>query len=208
MALTSAIIPVAASYGHLRGRWRTRRAVAPWKQLARTAPAAVLLDRDGTLIRDVPYGGDPAAVVPMPGAAKALDRLRQAGIRLAVISNQSAVGRGLLTLEQVTAVNQRTEQLLGPLGPWLICPHPPDAGCACRKPAAGLVLEAAERLGVAPHRCAVVGDIGADIQAARAAGARGVLVPTTATRHAEVAAAQEVAPDLERAVDLLIGAVA
>jgi D-glycero-D-manno-heptose 1,7-bisphosphate phosphatase len=87
----------------------------------------------------------------------------------------------------------------------VLCPHAPDEGCACRKPAPGLVLEAAGRLGVAPERCAVVGDIGADVEAARAAGARGVLVPTPRTRHAEVTAAEERAPDIEAAVDLLLG---
>jgi histidinol-phosphate phosphatase family protein len=153
----------------------------------------------------VPYNGDPERVRTMPGARAALDRLRAAGVRLAVVSNQSGIGRGLLTEAEVAGVNRRVEDLLGPLGPWVLCPHAPEQGCACRKPAPGLVLEAAGRLGVAPERCAVVGDIGADVEAARAAGARGVLVPTPRTRRAEVAAAEERAPDLEAAVDLLLG---
>jgi histidinol-phosphate phosphatase family protein len=167
-------------------------------------PAAVLLDRDGTLVVDVPYNGDPEAVVPVPGAAAALGRLRAAGVRLAVVSNQSGIARGLLTEEQVRAVNARVEELLGPLGPWCVCPHGPEDGCACRKPRPGLVLQAARALGVAPADCAVVGDIGADVGAARAAGARGVLVPTPVTRREEVAAAPEVAPTLGAAVDLLL----
>jgi histidinol-phosphate phosphatase family protein len=167
-------------------------------------PLAVLLDRDGTLVVDVPYNGDPAAVVPVPGAAAALARLRAAGVRLAVVSNQSGIARGLLTEAQVRAVNARVEELLGPLGPWCVCPHGPDDGCPCRKPRPGLVLQAAQALGVAPSDCAVVGDIGADVEAARAAGARGVLVPTPATRREEVAAALEVAPTLGAAVDLLL----
>jgi histidinol-phosphate phosphatase family protein len=126
-------------------------------------------------------------------------------VRLAVVSNQSGIGRGLLTETEVAAVNRRVEELLGPLGPWLVCPHAPDAGCECRKPAPGLVLAAAERLGVEPERCAVVGDIGADLEAARAAGARGVLVPTPRTRREEVEAALERAGDLGEAVDLLLG---
>jgi len=144
----------------------------------------------------------------MPGAREALDRLRAAGVRLAVVSNQSGIGRGILTETQVAAVNRRIEDLLGPLGPWLVCPHAPDAGCDCRKPAPGLVLAAARRLGVEPERCAVVGDIGADVEAARAAGARGVLVPTPRTRREEVAAAPERADDLREAVDLLLGSAA
>ena len=168
-------------------------------------PEAVLLDRDGTLVVDVPYNGDPGRVVPAPGARQALDRLRHAGVPVAVVSNQSGIARGLVTPEQVDAVNRRVEELLGPIGPWLVCPHGPGDGCRCRKPAAGLVEAAAAALGVPPERCAVIGDIGADMQAARAAGARGVLVPTPATRADEVAAAPEVAPDLPSAVDLLLG---
>jgi histidinol-phosphate phosphatase family protein len=139
------------------------------------------------------------------GAREALERLRSAGIATAVVSNQSGVARGLLTLEQVEAVNRRVEELLGPLGPLLVCPHGPDAGCRCRKPAPGLVLDAAKALGVPPERCALVGDIGADIEAAAAAGARGVLVPSAATRPEEIEAAPEVAPTLGAAVDLLLG---
>jgi histidinol-phosphate phosphatase family protein len=169
-------------------------------------PAAVLLDRDGTLVVDVPYNGDPGRVRPMPGARAALDRLRSAGVRLAVVSNQSGIARGLVTEAEVDAVNRRVEELLGPLGPWLVCPHDPDDGCPCRKPAPGLVLEAAAQLGIDPGRCAVVGDIGADVEAARAAGARGVLVPTPRTRREEVAAAPERASDLGEAVELLLGA--
>jgi histidinol-phosphate phosphatase family protein len=176
---------------------RTPRAAAP--------PDAVLLDRDGTLVIDVPYNGDPEQVRPMPGARDALDRLRAAGVPLAVVSNQSGIARGILSEDEVAAVNRRVEELLGPLGPWCVCPHGPDDGCDCRKPAPGLVLEAAARLGVAPERCAVVGDIGADVEAARAVGARGVLVPTPRTRREEVAAAPERARDLEEAVDLLLG---
>jgi histidinol-phosphate phosphatase family protein len=168
-------------------------------------PAAVLLDRDGTLLVDVPYNGDPARVEPMPGAAAALRRLRWAGVPTALVSNQSGIGRGLLAPGDVAAVNRRMEELLGSVGPKLICPHAPDEGCRCRKPRPGLVLDAAGALGVPPDRCALIGDIGADVEAARAAGARAVLVPTPATRHQEIAAAPEVAPSLPAAVALLLG---
>jgi D-glycero-D-manno-heptose 1,7-bisphosphate phosphatase len=171
-----------------------------------TRPAAVLFDRDGTLVRDVAYNGDPTRVKPMPGAREALARLRDAGIPVGVVSNQSGIGRGLLTSEQVEAVNRRVDDLLGPLEPWAVCPHAPDDGCACRKPGPGLIRQAAQALGVAPERCAVVGDIGSDVEAARAAGARAVLVPTPRTRPEEVEAAPEVASDLTEAVDLLLGA--
>jgi histidinol-phosphate phosphatase family protein len=197
MLWTSALIPPVATWHRMRGLVRVAR--------MRRRPEAVLLDRDGTLVVDVPYNGDPARVEPMPGVREALDRLRAAGVPTAVVSNQSGVGRGILTPAEVEAVNARVEELLGPLGPWLVCPHAPGDGCDCRKPAPGLVLSAAERLGVEPSRCALIGDIGADVEAARAAGARGVLVPTPRTRREEIADAPEVAPDLRSAVERLIG---
>jgi HAD superfamily hydrolase (TIGR01662 family) len=209
MLATSAVLPFAAAgqrgWGELTARRRCGPP-APAHRAEAACPAAVLLDRDGTLVVDVPYNGDPARVVPMPGAREAVQRLRSAGIGIGVVSNQSGIGRGLLLPEQVDAVNARIEALLGPLGPWAICPHGPDDGCGCRKPAPGLVHEVADHLGISPERCAVIGDIGIDVEAARAAGARGILVPTAATRREEIAAAPELAPDLPGAVDLLLGA--
>lgn len=166
--------------------------------------AAVLFDRDGTLVEDVPYNGDPGLVRPMPGARRALELLRTESIATGVVSNQSGIGRGLLTDADVRRVNARADALLGGLGLWVYCPHLPDAGCDCRKPRPGLVLEAARRLGVAPRDCVVIGDIGADVEAARAAGARSVLVPREATRRAEVEAAPRTAPDLLTAVRRLL----
>ena len=164
----------------------------------------MLFDRDGTLVVDVPDNGDPALVEPVPTAAAALALLRQAGIPTAVVSNQSGIARGLLTRAQVDAVNARAAELLGDLGPVLVCEHGPGDGCRCRKPQPGLVLDAAGLLGVDPADCALVGDIGADVGAALAAGARAVLVPTPVTLPEEVEAAPEVAPDLLRAVELLL----
>ena len=209
MAATSLALPFSAAFWWLVGKARARRLAADAARAPRSeTPAAVLFDRDGTLVVDVPYNGDPERVEVAPGARRALDRLRDAGVPVAVVSNQSGVARGLVTMEQVDAVNRRVEQLLGPLGPWLVCPHGPDEGCGCRKPAPGLVVRAAEALGVTPDRCALIGDIGSDVEAARAAGARAVLVPTAQTRPEEIAAAPEVAPDLETAVARLIGAPA
>lgn len=167
-------------------------------------PLAVLLDRDGTLVLDVPYNGNPALVRPQPGVPRGLERLRRADIATAVVSNQSGIGRGYLTWAQVDEVNTRIDALLGPLGPFLVCPHQQADGCECRKPRPGLVLEAARRLDVAPEACVLIGDIGADLQAAAAAGARAVLVPTPATRPQEVRAAPEVAPTFTAAIDLVL----
>lgn len=165
---------------------------------------AVLFDRDGTLVEDVPYNGDPDLVRLMPGAREAVGLLRAEGVPMGVVSNQSGVGRGLLTEEDVRRVNARVDGLLGGLDAWLYCPHSPDAGCPCRKPAPGLVVEAARRLGVPSRDCVVIGDIGADMGAARAAGARGVLVPTPVTLATEVAAEKHTAPDLLTAVRQLL----
>ncbi|WP_310740379.1 MULTISPECIES: HAD family hydrolase [unclassified Microbispora] len=167
-------------------------------------PAAVLFDRDGTLVHDVPYNSDPGRVAPVEGAREALDRLRAAGVPIGVVTNQSGVAKGLIAPEALRAVNDRVEALLGPFDVWEICEHDDGDRCACRKPAPGLVLSAARRLGVSPVDCVVIGDIGRDVEAARAAGARGVLVPTPVTLPEEVAAALEVAPDLAAAVDLVL----
>jgi histidinol-phosphate phosphatase family protein len=199
MAATSAVIPAVACWHRLTGELR-------YRSVRRSGlPDAVLLDRDGTIVHDVPYNGDPAAVRPVPGARRALRRLRRAGIPIAVVSNQSGIGRGLLTDVQVAAVNSRIEQLLGPFDGWFVCPHTAQDGCSCRKPAPGLVLAAARSLGVRPERCLLIGDIGADVAAATGAGARAILVPTPATRPEEVAAADRLAPDLPTAVRQILG---
>jgi histidinol-phosphate phosphatase family protein len=214
MAMTSVLLPPAATWYWLKGWLRLPRLLAdtartphlsPRRTPDRRVPKAVLFDRDGTLVVDVPYNGDPERVVAMPGAREAVGRLRAAGVLTAVVSNQSGVARGYIRAEQVAAVNRRVEELLGPMGPWFACLHGPGDGCGCRKPAPGLVKAAAAELGVDPADCVVVGDIGSDVEAARAAGARAVLVPTAVTRPEEVAAAPVVAPDLIAAVELLLG---
>ena len=202
MAVTSAAIPPLASWHFLRGLVQHRR-VRPWRGL----PDLVLFDRDGTLVHDFPYNGDPEWVRPVDGAKEALDRLRARGVRIGVVSNQSGVARGLITADDVAACNARLAELLGPFDTVQVCPHGPDDGCTCRKPAPGMVKTACAELDVDPARCVVVGDIGADVDAAAAAGAVGILVPTPVTRRAEVEAAQRRARTLTEAVDdILAGA--
>src|SRR2546430_4708818 len=142
---------------------------------------AVLFDRDGTLVHDVPYNGDPGAVVPVPGAREAVARLRAAGLRVGVVTNQSGIARGLLTRTQVEAVDARIDQLVGPFDDWRVCPHDEHANCPCRKPPPGMGRQAAQALGTGPDRCVVVGDIRPDIVAAGAARALRLLVPTPVT---------------------------
>jgi HAD superfamily hydrolase (TIGR01662 family) len=167
---------------------------------------AVLFDRDGTLVVDVPYNGDPGRVRLMPGAGAVVRRLRRAGLAIGLVSNQSGIARGALTRSAVDAVNRRLEELVGRFDVVEICPHGEADGCGCRKPAPGMVRSAARRLGVAVERCVLVGDIGADMGAARAAGAQGILVPTADTMPHEVAAAPERAADLWGAAALILGA--
>jgi histidinol-phosphate phosphatase family protein len=200
MAATSLVIPELACWHWLRGRIRARGA-RPWPRVR-----AVLFDRDGTLIRDVPYNRDPGLVEPVPGAAAAVRTVRRHGLATAVITNQSGIARGLLSQADAEAVNARVSQLLGPFDSVRLCPHDESERCDCRKPAPGMVLAAAAELGVAPHECVVVGDIGADVAAARAAGARGVLVPTPQTSPAERAGVR-VAGDLAEAVRMITGEI-
>ena len=163
---------------------------------------AVLFDRDGTLVVDVPYNADPSLVTPLPTAVDTVRRLREAGVRVGVVTNQSGVGRGLITTEQLQAVDNTIDELIGPFDLWEVCTHTPEAQCECRKPRPGLILAAMSSLGVQPSRTIMIGDIGADLDAAAAAGVLGVLVPTAATREEEVAAANLVAHDVATAVEL------
>ncbi|WP_344227038.1 HAD family hydrolase, partial [Citricoccus alkalitolerans] len=199
MALSSATIPPSALWHRGRG-WMQHRATGPWP----VRPRAVLFDRDGTLVHDVPYNGDPDQVTPVDGARELLARVRAAGLGTAVVTNQSGVARGLVSWAQVDAVNDRVDQMLGPFDSWQVCPHGPAENCPCRKPRPGMVLAAATALGVRPEECVLIGDIGADIEAAQAAGARSVLVPTHVTRVEEVADAPVTAPDLATAVELVL----
>ena len=139
-------------------------------------PCAVLFDRDETIVVDVPFNGDPERVEPAPDARALLDRLRRAGLPLAVVSNQSGIGRGFITAEAVDAVNRRVDRLLGPFAGFFVCPHAAEDDCACRKPKPKLILDAARALGVDPACCVVVGDRESDVEAARNAGAMALKV--------------------------------
>jgi histidinol-phosphate phosphatase family protein len=164
----------------------------------------VLFDRDGTLIVDVPYNGDPALVQPVSHAFWALGTLRQAGIRLGVVTNQSGIARGWLTADAVRAVNARVDDLLGPFAVWRFCPHCDQDGCPCRKPAPGMIVDALFELAVAPSRAVLVGDSMADVEAGRAAGVRTILVPNERTLPAAVRAAPEIFHDLRSLTETLL----
>ncbi|OBG29624.1 HAD-IIIA family hydrolase [Mycobacterium sp. 852002-51057_SCH5723018] len=200
LSVTSVLIPPVAVAHRLAGEWTFRRA-------RRDPPLAVLLDRDDTLIVDEPYLNDPAGVRPTHGAGRALARLRRRGLLLGVVTNQSGVARGLVSPDQLTAVNARVDEVLGPFDTWQVCVHGESDGCGCRKPRPGMVLAAAEALAVPPTRCVMIGDTGGDVQAALAADAKAVLVPTGRTLPGEIHHARahaRVAETLEDAVALVL----
>jgi histidinol-phosphate phosphatase family protein len=137
---------------------------------------AVFVDRDGTVIEDAHYASSADQVRVVPGAAEALRVLRDEGFLLAVVSNQSGIGRGLITPEQAAAVHERFVGELERLGVRFdavrYCPHTPDERCLCRKPAPGLILDAADEIGAAPSQSFMIGDSLSDVAAGRAAGCR------------------------------------
>ncbi|MGE2725480.1 HAD-IIIA family hydrolase [Mycolicibacterium pulveris] len=200
MALTSVLIPPVAVAHRIAGEW-TFRSSRP------DPPLAVLLDRDDTIIEDGPYLRDPAGVRPVRGAHDALRRLRDKGLLLAIVTNQSGVAKGLIRPDELATVNSAVDAALGPFGSWQICVHDAGDGCGCRKPAPGLVRAAAAELGVEPARCVMIGDTGADVEAALSAGAQAVLVPTERTLAGEVSDARRrarVAATIGDAVSLVL----
>lgn len=127
-------------------------------------------------MHDVPYNGDPELVDPVPRAKELLDALRAHGIKAGVLSNQSGIGRGMITEEQMQSVNDRVDELLGPFDGFYVCPHAPEDDCDCRKPKPKLVLDAARDWGIDPSTIVVIGDKTSDVEVANNAGAIGVLV--------------------------------
>ncbi|WNG94116.1 HAD-IIIA family hydrolase [Mycobacterium sp. ITM-2016-00318] len=200
MVVTSVLIPPVAVFHRIRGQWEFRSARGD-------PPLAVLFDRDDTIIEDHPYLNDPDGVTPVPGASNALRKLRDRGLLLGIVSNQSGVAKGLITHDELAAVNTRVDEVLGPFDAWQVCVHDDGDGCGCRKPAPGMVVAAADALGVDATRCVVIGDTGGDVNAALAAGADAVLVPTERTLRHEISDAQmraRVAADLPAAVSLVL----
>jgi len=142
----------------------------------------VLLDRDGTLIVEKHYLADPEQVELIEGAAEGLRRLRLRGLGLAILTNQSGIGRGFFDAARLAEIHERLLRELRARGVELdgvyFCPHHPDDGCGCRKPRTGLAQQAAAELGFDPARAFVVGDLESDVKLAAALGATSLLVRT------------------------------
>lgn len=157
---------------------------------------AVFFDRDDTLIRNVPYLGDPAGVEVLPGVPGALERLKAAGFVLLVVSNQSGVGRGLITEAQVAAVNDAMEEQIGRGligGYYLSYADPSDPrGTPDRKPSPALLFRARDELGIDLSRSFMVGDKRIDMECGRNAGCRTAFV-RTGTHQSEVIGGEELA---------------
>ena len=163
----------------------------------------LLLDRDGCLVEDVVRPTRPDQLVAVPGAAEALARARHRGVVVAVVTNQSAIGRGLVDEQGMAALHARLVELVGPVAAVYHCPHHPDDRCACRKPSPVMPVAAVHDLGLDPARTCFVGDTITDVQAAMAAGIGARLVRTGhGARHAAAAAALDVtvAADVAEAV--------
>ena len=141
----------------------------------------VVLDRDGVINEDSDsYIKSPEEWVPIEGSLEAIARLNQAGYSVAVVTNQSGVGRGLFSIETLHAMHEKMHHLLqqhgGHIETVFFCPHLPDMGCPCRKPSPGMLLQLADRLGVDLRGVPFIGDTVSDIQAATQAGATPILV--------------------------------
>jgi len=170
---------------------------------------AVFLDRDGTIIEQVHYLGDPDLVRLIDGAAAALAGLRRAGYRLVVVTNQSAIGRGTITIEQYESVVERMAEQLNSRGATIDavyhCPHAPSSKDRTtidhpdRKPGPGMLLRAAADLDLDLSRSWMIGDMLSDALAGRNAG----LHRTILVRTGLAARADETHPSVDHAADSL-----
>lgn len=169
------------------------------------------MDRDGVINADsAEFIKSADEWQPLPGSLEALARLRAAGFTVAVASNQSGVGRGLLSLETLAEIHRamyrQVEAAGGRIDRVFFCPHHPDEGCDCRKPRAGLFRQIAAHYGVDLTGVPAIGDSGRDIEAARVAGARPILVRTGNRLEAARGAGPgiETYSDLAAAVDAIL----
>jgi D-glycero-D-manno-heptose 1,7-bisphosphate phosphatase len=169
---------------------------------------AVFLDRDGTVMRDVDYCGDPARVEVFPGAADALRRLKASGYKLIILTNQSGIARGYFSDDDYRAVER---EFLRQLGGELIdatyyCSDLPDTSSPRRKPAPGMIFEAQRDHRLDLARSYIVGDKGSDIACGRNAGVRTILVLTGYGARESDSRPDWIARDLAHAAEIILGA--
>lgn len=137
---------------------------------------AIFLDRDGTLIYDEDYLADPAKVTLMPGAVEAISKFKNAGYMLIIITNQSGIGRGIFSEEDMNQVNDKVSELFRDGGiefdAVLFCPHTPEDNCECRKPSPKLLIDAAEQFNIDLSNSVMIGDKKSDAECGIAAGCK------------------------------------
>jgi histidinol-phosphate phosphatase family protein len=169
---------------------------------------AVFVDKDGTLVDDLPYNVDPARMRLAAGASEGVAALSSAGYQVFVVSNQPGVALGLLDEAQLDRNRSHLEHLLhGTLSGFYYCPHHPEAGCRCRKPSPGLLLRAAREHGVSLQHSWMIGDILDDVEAGRRAGCRTMLVDNGNETEWQLSAARRpdcIAADLSQAAAMIL----
>jgi D-glycero-D-manno-heptose 1,7-bisphosphate phosphatase len=167
---------------------------------------AVFVDRDGTIIHDADYCSDPNQVQAFEGGAAALRRLKNAGFKIIVITNQSGIGRGFFTEQQYRAVEAEVSRQLGNslIDATYFCPDVPGKPSECRKPAPGMVLEAARDHDVDLSRSFLIGDKEIDAECAHNAGVRAIRVRTGFDKMTEGSCADWVAEDLPAAAEIIL----
>ncbi len=145
--------------------------------------AAVFVDRDGTLNEDMGYVTTPEQFILIEGVPEAIARLNQLGIYVFIVTNQSAIGRGLMTPRELDLIHAKFLDHLQPFGGYVdglfYCPHHPEEGCMCRKPQIGMIQQAVERFSPDLSHSFLIGDKKSDLQAAQNASIPGVLVRTS-----------------------------
>lgn len=144
------------------------------------ARRAVFLDRDGTIARYRVYCRNPQEFDLLPGAGNAIRSLNRAGFLVMVMTNQSAISRGMITRQTLEAIHQKMHRELAKYGARVdavyFCPHHPDDGCVCRKPQIGMITQAAQEWNLSLKRSYAIGDRHLDVQTGQAAGATAILV--------------------------------
>ena len=167
--------------------------------------AAVFVDRDGTIIEDRDYCSDPKDVKIFPGATEALRRLKSNGFKLIIITNQSGIGRGLMTVEQYRAVEAEVlRQLDGLIDATYFCPDVPGQRSSCRKPAPGMILQAKREHGIDFSRSFFIGDKEIDVECGRNAGVRTIRVQTGFQHDTTGSTGDYVAKDLPAAAEIIL----
>ena len=169
---------------------------------------AIFLDRDGTLMRDVDYCGDPGQVEVFPGATSALRQLKKSGYKLIIITNQSGIGRGYFSEDDYRAVEREFLRQLGDdlIDDTYFCADLPRMGSLRRKPAPGMILEARRDHGLDLGRSYFIGDKTSDIQCGQNAGVRTILVQTGYGAHQADCRPDWIARDLGQAAEIILRA--